>query len=247
MKKQRKTKRPQRRQQEEKPFDKEAWQPKTELGRKVKAGEITNIDQILDKGHKILESEIIDILLPNLEVELLNFGQSKGKFGGGKSSIWRQTQKKTREGNKPKFSALVAVGNRDGYVGLGRGKARETVPAREKAIRRAKLNITKIPRGCGSWECGCGTQHSIPIKITGKVSGVEITIMPAPKGSQLRTHEECKKILELAGIKDVHSKARGKTSTRINVIQSCFEALKKLNSMKVQPEFKKWSGMQENE
>ena len=109
-------------------FDREAWKPRTELGKKVKAGEINLMSGVIDTGKKILEPEIVDALLPNLESEFINIGQSKGKFGGGKRSIWRQTQKKTKEGNKPKFSTLIVVGNRNGYVGLGRGKAKETMP-----------------------------------------------------------------------------------------------------------------------
>src|SRR3989338_8376894 len=140
----------------------DTWKPKTSLGRMVKEGKIDNIDYILDKGLKILEINIVDILLPNLEIDFIMVGQSKGKFGGGKRSIWRQTQKKTAEGNKPKFAALAIVGNKNGYVGMGYGKSKETVPAREKAIRKAKLNLIKIKRGCGSWECGCKEPHSIP-------------------------------------------------------------------------------------
>jgi len=78
-------------------FNIENWKPKTELGRKVKNKEITDIGDILDKGQKILEPEVVDVLLPDLSVELLEVGQSKGKFGGGKGSIWKQTQKKTFE------------------------------------------------------------------------------------------------------------------------------------------------------
>ena len=80
-------------------FDPEKWTPTTDLGRRVKSGEITNIDDILDRGLTILEKEIVDMLLPNLKTELLEVGQSKGKFGGGKRSIWRQTQKKSKEYN----------------------------------------------------------------------------------------------------------------------------------------------------
>ena len=127
-----------------KPFDKEAWTPKTELGRKVKEGKIISLNEIIDSGARILEPEIVDALLPDLSSELLSTGQSKGKFGGGKSSIWKQTQKKTKEGNKPKFATVAVVGNKQGYVGIGYGKAKETVPAREKALKRAKLNIIKV-------------------------------------------------------------------------------------------------------
>lgn len=222
-----------------KEFDKEAWQPKTELGKKVKSGEIKSIDKILDQGLKILEPEIIDCLIPNLESDLISIGQSKGKFGGGKRSIWRQTQKKTSEGNKPKFSTLAVIGNKDGYIGIGWGKARETVPAREKAIRSAKLNIIKIRRGCGSWECGCNEPHSVPFKVSGKCGSVKIDILPAPKGTSLSIEENCKKLLEIAGIKDVYSKTFGQTKIKINLISACFEALKNLSKTKVNKEYLK--------
>ena len=67
----------------EKAFDVDSWKPKTELGKKVKNKEITNIDQILDAGIRILESEIVDTLMPDFTTELLMVGQAKGKFGGG--------------------------------------------------------------------------------------------------------------------------------------------------------------------
>ena len=226
-------------------FDKESWKPKTILGKKVKAGEITNIDEILDNGMKILEPEIIDALIPNLEYDLIEIGQSKGKFGGGKRSIWRQTQKKTREGNKPKFSTMVILGNKNGYVGYGRGKSKETMPAREKAIRQAKLNIIKIMRGCGSWQCGCSEPHSIPFKIMGKSSSSEIKLMPAPKGTGLCIEEQCRKLLSFAGIKDVYSKSRGQTRTKINFINACFAALKQLSKTKLQDDYKKILGLKE--
>src|SRR3989344_8083845 len=105
------------------------WQPKTSLGRKVKSGEINNIDTILDSGCRILETGVVDALLPNLDVQLLEVGQSKGKFGGGKGSIWRQTQKVTSEGARIKFAAFAVVGNKNGYVGIGFGSSKETVPA----------------------------------------------------------------------------------------------------------------------
>jgi small subunit ribosomal protein S5 len=216
-----------------KEFDADSWKPRTELGRKVKSGEIKNLDEILENGLRLLEPEIVDFLVPDLEVELVSVGQSKGKFGGGKRSIWRQTQKKTSEGNKPKFASVAVVGNRDCYVGIGFGKAKETVPAREKAIRQAKLNIIKIRKGCGSWECDCGEAHSIPFKVSGKVGSVIVSLLPAPKGTNLCVEREIKKILDLAGIKDIYSKSRGKTATKLNVVHACFCALKKLTSTKV--------------
>ncbi len=211
------------------------WNPKTGTGRKVKNGEIDNIDKILNSGQKIFETEIVDSLIPNLEIELLLLGQSKGKFGGGKRSIWRQTQKKTSEGNKPKFTTLALVGNRNGYIGIGFGKSKETMPAREKAIRNAKLNIIKVKRGCGSWVCGCGKEHSIPFKSQGKSSSVTIKLIPAPKGTKLCIEKECQKILNFAGIKDIYSKT-SKSRTKMGLIKACFEALKNLSMIKIKPE-----------
>jgi len=206
--------------------------PKTEFVKKVKSGEIKNIDVILEKGGKILESEIVDALIPDLEYDLITIGQSKGKFGGGKRSIWKQTQKKTKEGNKPKFATVAVVGNRKGYVGIGYGKAKETVPAREKAIRQAKLNLVKVKYGCGSWDCACGEDHSIPLKVSGKCSSVIVELLPAPKGTNLCIHKELRKILALAGIKDVYSKTYGKTNTQLNLVKACIEALKEISKVK---------------
>jgi len=220
-------------------FDKEAWNPKTGIGKRIKSGEITKIDEILDNGLKILEPEIVDALLPNLKTELLLIGQSKGKFGGGQRRVFRQTQKKTREGNKPNFAAYAVVGDNNGYVGIGYGKSRETVPAREKAIRNAKLNIIKIKRGCGSWQCSCGEPHSIPFKIQSKCGSSIIKIMPAPKGKGLCIEKECQKILGMAGIKDVWSKTKGQSRVKTNLAVACFDALKQLSSTRVQQRYYK--------
>ncbi len=213
--------------------DLESWIPKTEIGKKVKSGEITTMDEILDSGRRILEPEITDKLLPDLETDLLAIGQSKGKFGGGQRRVFRQTQKKTREGNKPKFSAYAVCGNRDGFVGFGYGKAKETVPAREKAFRQCKISLIKIRRACASWECTCNTPHTIPFKVTGKCGSVEVTLMPAPKGTGLCAEKEMAKILRLAGIKDIWSKTKGKTRTKVNHIKACIDALLKLTSTKI--------------
>jgi small subunit ribosomal protein S5 len=214
-------------------FDKESWNPKTSLGKRVKSGEITSIDYLLENRLKVLEHEVIDILLPNLTTDLLMMGQSKGKFGGGQKRVFRQTQKKTQEGNKPKFATIAVVGNEDGYVGIGYGKSKETVPAREKAIRNAKQNIIKILRGCGSWQCGCKTPHTIPFVVEGKCGSVKIKLMPAPRGTGLCVEKECSKLLKIAGIKDVWSETFGQSRTKINLLNACFDALKKLMKVKL--------------
>lgn len=212
----------------------ESWVPKTELGRKVKSREILDIDEILNLGKKILEPEIVDSLL-TLESELLLIGQAKGKFGGGQRRIFRQTQKKTREGNKPKFATMAVVGDGNGHVGIGFGKSKETVPAREKSIRQAKMNMMLIRRGSGSWEDDSKEAHSIPYAVEGGCGSYRIILMPAPKGKGLVCDREIAKILKLAGIKNVWAKSFGQTKNKINVIKATVEALKKLSQTKILP------------
>ncbi len=209
------------------------WNPKTELGRQVKAGEITNIADIFAAGSAILESQIVDTLLPGMEHDLLLIGQSKGKFGGGSRRVFRSTQKKTSEGNKPKFSTFCVIGNRDGIVGLGYGKSKETVPAREKALRRAKLSIFSISRGSGSWESTTSEAHTIPFKVSGRCGSVRITLMPAPKGKGLVCEKEVAKILRFAGIQDVWSTSSGQQRNKVNLIKATEDALRKLTQMRV--------------
>ncbi len=206
------------------------WIPRSELGMRVKNGEITSIDELLDKGIKITEPEIVDKLLPGIETEFLAVGQSKGKFGGGKRKIYRHTQKKVREGARIKFAFLAVTGNKDGYVGIGYGASRESMSARLNAEKNAKLNITRIFRGCGSWECTCGTNHSLPFTVSGKCGSVTMTLKPAPKGTGLVANDEAKKVLALAGIQDAWSGAEGETRSRVNMLKAVFNALKNINA-----------------
>lgn len=220
------------------------WEPISRLGRRVMRGEVTSFDQILDSDELILEQEITDSLLPNLEVDLINIGQSKGKFGGGRRRAFRQTQKKTQEGNKPKFAAYCIVGDRNGIVGMGYGKAREVVPAREKAVRNAKKNVFRVQRGSGSWETTLPDVNSIPFKVIGKAGSVTVELTPAPKGTGIVAEKELAKILALAGIQDVWAKIRGHTVSKINVVLACERALRKLSTTKVKDRYRARLGME---
>ncbi len=205
-----------------------AWEPKTKLGKEVKDGKIQNIDEILDSNRKILEEEIVDSLL-DVKTDLILIGQAKGKFGGGKRRAWRQTQRKTKQQNIPTFSAMAVIGDEDGHVGIALGKAKETLPARDKALRKAKLNIIKVKRACSSFDCACSEPHTVPFKVSGKVGSCKVILIPAPQGTGLVVGGELKKILKLVGIKDVYSKTFGKKRTTFNFIKACFDALKKTN------------------
>ncbi len=208
----------------------ESWAPKTSLGMQVKTGIEKNIDIILTSNKKILEHEIVDYLLP-IEHDLLLIGQAKGKFGGGKRRAWRQTQRKTMEGNIVTFSCMAVVGDKKGHVGIGYGKAKETLPARAKAIRNAKLNIIKIIRGFETPEGKENEPHTVPFIVEGKCGSVRIKLIPAPRGTGLVVGDECKKILRLAGIKDVYGVTKGQTRTTFNLAKACIDSLKKTNML----------------
>jgi small subunit ribosomal protein S5 len=208
--------------------EEKAWTPKTQLGRDFLVGKIKSIDEILESGKRILEPEIVDYLLPGLKEELILIGGRTGKGGGAQRIPIRITARVTKSGRRFRMSAFVVVGNEDGYVGIGKGVSVDARKAVEKARRRAKMNIIKVWRGCGSWECGCGTPHSIPFKTEGKCGSVRVILMPAPKGVGLVADDESKKILRLAGIKDIWVKTFGNTSTHINLITAVYRALKNL-------------------
>ena len=223
----------------------EEWNPKTELGRLVKEGKIKSIDEILDKGLRIQEPEIVDYLVPNLKVEMILIGQGRGKFGSGQRRVFRTTKKVTKEGRVPRISAMAVVGNEDGYVGVGFAHGKESLIAKQKAIRLAKLNLIKVVRGCGNWNCKCGSPHSIPFEVRSKEGSVEVKLIPAPKGTGLVAEPESQKLLRLAGIKDIYFWSRGQTRTKFNTIYAVFYALKQLSKVKYNDEFKKFAGIAE--
>jgi small subunit ribosomal protein S5 len=188
----------------------EEWVPRTRIGKMVKEGKITSIDEIFAMNIPILEPEIVDYLLPDLKHEIIDVGI---------------VQKQTDAGELSRFRVVVIVGNENGYVGIGKGKAKQLRFAIEKAIINAKLNIAPVRRGCGSWECMCGTPHSVPFTVSGKSGSVRITLYPAPKGTGLVAGDVAKVVLRMAGIKDVWSKTLGETRTTYNFARATYNAL----------------------
>jgi len=223
----------------------ENWKPKTELGKKVLAGEITDISKVFSEGLKISEPPIVDVLIPNLEKEVILIGGSTGKGGGIRRTPFKRSSRMHKSGRRYKIAVMSVIGNRNGYVGVGlasgpAGKNQEVII---KSLNKAKLSVIPIRRGCGSWECSCGTNHSIPFSVVGKSGSVRLTLLPAPKGVGLAVSDEVKKLLRLAGISDVWCKTKGDTQMRANLIKATFDALKKLNAYRVKLEFEKQSGM----
>jgi len=201
----------------------EEWVPKTRLGKLVIEGKITSMSQALKSGLPLREVEIVDMLLPDLEDEVVDVNM---------------VQRMTDSGRRTKFRVVVVVGNKNGYVGIGQAKDKEVGMAIRKAVEKAKLNIIEVNRGCGSWECGCGTPHSLPFRVTGKCGSVRITLKPAPRGVGLAVGNVAKVVLRLAGIKDVWGFTKGETRTTINFAKAVYDALKNTTIYRMPEELK---------
>ncbi len=203
-----------------KPIDKETWQPKTKLGQMVKSGEIYSLEEVINSGKPILEPEIIDVLLPEMEVDTLEV---------------RTTQRVTDSGKRTKFRVVVVIGDRKGHVGVGVGKSEELKPAMDYAVRNAKKNMISVRMGCGSWECRCNNPHSVPMRTSGKEGSTIVTLRPAPRGLGLAANTIVKKVLGMAGVKDVWSATIGGSNT-YNMAMATLKALDALNMLKPAPE-----------
>lgn len=194
----------------------EEWIPRTKVGRMIKEGKIKSISELFANHFRITEVEIVDYLLPGLEQEVIDINL---------------VQKQTAAGERSKFRAIAVVGNRDGFVGLGTGKAVHVVSAIEKAVKNAKMNLIPVRRGCGSWECACGSPHSVPVKVMGKQGSVKMELIPAPRGLGIVAGEAARVVLELAGIEDVWTRTYGETRTTLSFAGSAYEALKNTNKI----------------
>jgi small subunit ribosomal protein S5 len=197
------------------------WKPRTKLGRIVLSGGITTLADAIKTGLPIREPEIVDVLLPETEDEVLDVNM---------------VQRMTDSGRRVNFVITCIVGNKDGYAGLGRARGREVGPAIRRAIDNAKLNMIEVKRGCGSWECGCQRAHSLPFRVTASSGSVEVSLKPAPQGVGLAIGDIAKSVLRLAGITDAWGFTKGHTKTTVNYALATFEALRKTGELKVRGE-----------
>ena len=133
-------------------------------------------------------------------------------------SIQRVT-KVTKGGRTFSFSAIVVVGNENGVVGYGLGKASEVTSAIAKGVEDAKKNLVKIPVLKGT----------IPHKQEARYSGSLVMIRPAAPGTGVIAGGAVRPLFELAGIKNVLSKSLG-TDNGLNIIKAAVEGLKELSS-----------------
>jgi len=189
----------------------EVWIPKTSIGKRVVAGEINSMEEILSKGLRIQEAGIVKKLLPDLKTEVIDVGI---------------IQKMTPNGQSTRFKALVAAGNENGWLGIGMGKSKQMRIAIEKANNAAYLSVSPVKLGCGSWECRCDQNHSVPFKVKGKGGSVTIEILPAPRGLGLVAGRKIKNLLKMAGIKDAWTTAKGSTTTMNSTSKAVLECLR---------------------
>ncbi|MGX7394218.1 MULTISPECIES: 30S ribosomal protein S5 [Carnobacterium] len=131
-------------------------------------------------------------------------------------SINRVT-KVVKGGRRLRFAALVVVGDKNGHVGFGTGKAQEVPEAIRKAIEDAKKNLIEVPM----------VESTIPHEVIGRYSGGNILMKPAKEGSGVSAGGPVRAILELAGVADITSKSLG-SSTPINMVRATVQGLQQL-------------------
>ena len=131
----------------------------------------------------------------------------------------RRVTKVVKGGRNFRFAALVVVGDENGHVGIGSGKAMEVPDAIRKAVEDAKKNLIKVPM--------VGT--TIPHEVIGHFGAGIIIIMPAQEGTGVIAGGAARDLLELAGLKDVRAKCLGSRNPR-NMVNATIEGLKSLKT-----------------
>ena len=132
----------------------------------------------------------------------------------------RRVTKVVKGGRNFRFAALVVVGDRNGHVGIGTGKAMEVPEAIRKAVEDAKKNLITVPI--------VGT--SVPHRIQGRYGAGNVLIMPAKEGTGVIAGGPVRDVLELAGLKDVRSKSLGTNNAR-NVVNATMQGLASLRKI----------------